>query len=158
MYAKWINIIVFSVLFLFGCGGGNTKDNTTGTSSSNISSNTTSSPPSIIVAAKDYPLHQNISVTYYWVGEPGDQSNGYIPNSQSVWDDNWLTHFGGVDDPKVRNGYEPANFVPLENPFYFALPYNDFDARGNRKASASDNVYWANEKQWGSLESMCKNR
>jgi len=115
-------------------------------------------PPVQNTTSNNYPLHKDISVTYFWVGEAGSAANSNIPNSQSAWDDKWAEHFGGVDDPDNRNGYLPATFVPSENPFYFALPFNDFDANGSRKKSLSQTIYWSGEKQWGSLESMCKNR
>jgi len=105
-----------------------------------------------------YPLHQNITVTLFWVGEEASEENGYISNMQSAWDDKWLEHYGGVDDPNNRNGYLPASFIPSENPFYFALPYNDFNEEGNRKTDAYEVVYWSDEEDWGELESMCKNR
>jgi hypothetical protein len=105
-----------------------------------------------------YPLHQNITVTIFWVGEDGNEENNYIPNLQSVWDDKWLEHYGGVDDPNNRNGYFPTNFTPFENPFYYALPYNDFDENGERKAEVDQVIYWSGEQGWGELESMCKNR
>ena len=105
-----------------------------------------------------YPLHQNITVTIFWIGEEGNEENDYIPNLQSVWDDKWLEHYGGVDDPNNRNGYFPADFTPLENPFYYALPYNDFDENGERKADVDQVIYWSGEQEWGELESMCKNR
>jgi len=105
-----------------------------------------------------YPLHKDITVTIFWIGEQGNEENGFIPNTQSAWDDNWMTHYGGVDDPDNRDGYFPAGFTPNENPFYCALPYNDYDDSGNRKSSAFNTVYWADEKEWGTLESMCKNR
>lgn len=109
-------------------------------------------------SGSNYPLHSDVSVTYFWVGEEATSQNSYIPNAQSAWDDKWAEHFGGIDDPNNRNGYSPATFAPSENPFYFALPYNDFDASGKRKKSAVDTVYWGGDQQWGSLESMCKNR
>ncbi len=105
-----------------------------------------------------YPLHKNITATVFWVGEESGPENDYIPNLQSAWDDKWQEHYGGTDDPDHRNGFYPAEFTPKENPFYFALPYNDFNANGTRKANASKVVYWAKEKNWGELESMCKNR
>jgi hypothetical protein len=104
-----------------------------------------------------YPVHPNIATTYFWVGEPGSQDNDYIPNDVSAWDENWLQDYGGVDDPNNRNGYYPAGFTPKENPFYFALPYNDFDDKGNRKADASQ-VYWWGSRSWARDESCCKNR
>ena len=65
--------------------------------------------------------------TCFWVGEPTDKENAYIPNDCSYWDDEWMKHFGGVDDPDPRNGYHPAKFTPKQNPFYFALPYGERD-------------------------------
>ncbi len=103
-------------------------------------------------------LHEDITVTLFWVGEEANEENGYIQNLRSVWDDRWMEHYGGVDDPDNRNGYRPAGFTPLENPFYFALPYNDFGAGGWRRSSAYDDVFWADDQEWGELESMCKNQ
>jgi hypothetical protein len=79
-----------------------------------------------------YPLHENITVTIFWIGEEGTQDNGYIPNNQSAWDSNWEDHYGGIDDPYNRTGNYPKDFIPRENPFYFALPYNDFDENGKK--------------------------
>lgn len=49
-------------------------------------------------------------------------------------------------------------FAPHENPYYFALPYNDFDANGVRKIDAATLVPWANSQVWAGNESMLKNR
>jgi hypothetical protein len=81
--------------------------------------------------------HLSIKTTEFWVGEQADSSNGYISNSPSAWDENWQAHYGGVDSSNNRNGYLPSAFSPKESPFYFALPYNDFDGSGKRKASAN---------------------
>jgi len=105
-----------------------------------------------------YSFHNIITVTVFWIGEEGNEDNGFIPNIQSAWDDNWLQHYGGVDDPNNRNGYVPTNFTPSENPFYCALPYNDFSEDGERKSNAYDVVYWSTEHTWDDSESMCKNR
>jgi hypothetical protein len=80
--------------------------------------------------------HKNIVTTVFWVGEASDVSNGFIPNAQSAWDGSWLQNYGGIDAPAERHGYNPAGFTPHENPFYAALPYNDLDASGSRKATA----------------------
>ena len=106
-------------------------------------------------SARTYPLHSRITATGFWVGEPAG-ANG-VANVQSAWDERWQEHFGGVDDPRRRDGFRPAGFAPRENPFYFALPYNDF-AGGVRKPSASAVVPWAGDRAWGAGESMCKNR
>jgi len=73
----------------------------------------------------------------FWVGEEANETNGFISNLESAWDSAWLAHFGGVDDPNNRCGYRPCGFTPLENPFYFALPYNDLDEAGDTKTSAA---------------------
>ena len=103
-----------------------------------------------------YPLHENIVTTVFWVGEDASKDNEFMDNKDSVWDNAWMEHYGGLDNPYRRKGYMPAEFRPKENPFYFALPYNDFD-EGKRKSTAQE-VYWAFEKKWGENESMCKNR
>ncbi|MFA7319534.1 MAG: hypothetical protein WC022_02975 [Parcubacteria group bacterium] len=105
-----------------------------------------------------YPLHQNITVTTFWIGEDASGSNAFISNAKSAWDENWQVHYGGVDDPKNRNGFYPAAFIPEENPFYFALPYNDFDAGGNRKPDVNKIVYWAADGTWDASQSMLKNQ
>ncbi|MEW8410513.1 MAG: hypothetical protein AB2696_16875 [Candidatus Thiodiazotropha sp.] len=103
-------------------------------------------------------LHEEVSTTIFWVGEDASAENGYIANHDSAWDVRWMEHYGGVDSPDQRSGYYPAAFVPMENPFYFALPYTDFDP-GGRKQSAYDRIPWSNEKAvWPDDESMCKNR
>lgn len=104
-----------------------------------------------------YFLHENITVTTFWVGEEAGEDNGFISNEQSAWDDRWMEHYGGVDNPDSREGYYPSGFVPLENPFYFALPYNDFED-GERKENAESVIYWASDKEYQEFESMCKNR
>jgi len=108
-------------------------------------------------AMSAYPVHRDITTTVFWLGEKSTKDNLYISNTASAWDDDWMAHFGGVDDPAHRNGYFPAGFTPKENPFYFALPYNDFK-NGIRKADASRVVPWAKDRQWGPRESMCKNQ
>ncbi len=110
-------------------------------------------------AITNYPIHTNITVSYFWIGEEGNQNNKNIPNSQSAWDDKWKEHYGGIDDPSNRSNNLPLNFTPKENPFYFALPYNDFKSkRGKRKRHAKQDIYWSDEKDWSNSESMCKNR
>jgi cysteinyl-tRNA synthetase len=112
-------------------------------------------------ARRLYPLHTKISTTYFWIGEPSDADNHFIPNDASAWDDLWKQHFGGVDDPNARSTdpahpYWPA-FTPLENPFYCALPFNDFDRHGNRRDDIATIVPWAHGATYGPLESALKN-
>lgn len=105
-----------------------------------------------------YSIHNNITTTYFWAGEEAGKDNKNISNLPSAWDEQWVKHFGGVDDPDKRNGIFPAKFTPKENPFYFALPYNDFDSGGKRKKEVFSLIPWARSKDWGKLDSMCKNQ
>jgi hypothetical protein len=90
-----------------------------------------------------YPVHGRIVATVYWVGEPADADNDFISNDASAWDEQWKQHFGGVDDPAHRQhgGSWPAGFTPLQNPFYFALPYGEYTDAGVLKSNV-DRVYW----------------
>ena len=110
------------------------------------------------VVSSRYPIHKNITTTFFWAGEEAGKDNKNISNLPSAWDEQWVKHFGGVDDPDKRSGFFPAKFAPKENPFYFALPYNDFDDNGKRKQEVYSLIPWAKEKTWGQLESVCKNR
>ncbi len=123
------------IIMIFSCKNGSTKPDIT-----------------------KYPVHKNISVTCFWIGEKASEENGEIANIQSAWDDEWLLHYGGTDSPDNRDGYFPSDFIPKENPFYFALPYNDFTESGTRKNDAYNVVYWAEDKNWDEKESMCKNQ
>src|SRR5215831_17198802 len=97
------------------------------------------------------------SGTCFWVGEPSDKENAYIPNDCSYWDDEWMKHFGGVDDPDPRNGYHPAKFTPKQNPFYFALPYGERDDNDRLKENA-EQVPWYAEWRQGKAVPLLKNR
>jgi hypothetical protein len=108
-------------------------------------------------AGRPYPVHTAITAAVFWVGEPvggGSSEN----NALSAWDDAWLSHYGGVDDPVNRTGYFPAGFIPQENPFYLDLPYNDFTDAGTRRADALVVIPWASDRAWGPEESLMKNR
>ena len=109
-------------------------------------------------SAVNYPVHTNITTTLFWAGEEADDDNKDISNLPSAWDEKWVDHFGGIDTPKKRNGFAPSGFTPHENPFYFALPYNDFNSKGDRKQGVDAVVPWAKERSWKSTESMLKNR
>ena len=102
-------------------------------------------------------LHQNITSTYFYIGENSNSNNGYISNSPSVWDDKWKEHFGGIDTPNERNSsypYYPTAFIPKENPFYVALPYNDFDENGQKKPNLDKIIPW----YMPTYQSLMKNR
>ena len=103
------------------------------------------------VTNQDLVSSKQATATIFWIGEPADQSNGFITNTVSAWDDDWVNHYGGVDDPADRCGYLPCSFTPLENPFYVALPYNDLDNNGDQKASAASIPWYQANDPTGSL-------
>jgi hypothetical protein len=105
-----------------------------------------------------YPVHSNITATVFWAGEDAGDDNGDISNLPSAWDEEWVKHFGGVDKPNKRSGNLPSGFTPKENPFYFALPYNDFDENGKRKKEIGSLVPWAGRVAWKDNESVLKNQ
>ena len=137
-------LIIFVALFLSGCEDLNTfcpKDtNTSDSNTTNPDNNTT------------YYLHTNIKTSLFWIGEFGD-------DSESAWDSNWIANYGGIDRPDDRKDpprYEPADFIPKENSFYVALPYNDMQ-NGEMKADRDSIVPWSTEKD-NPYRSICKNR
>jgi len=86
---------------------------------------------------------KDITATVFWVGEPPGGRNK-TPNHQSSWDTNWQKNFGGFDnpDPKARSGYRPKAFVPKQNSFYVALPYNDVLKYNQHKREAPRVIPW----------------
>lgn len=105
-----------------------------------------------------YPWRRNIVTTVFWVGERPTQNNP-TPNCKSSWDQNWHANFGGYDnpDPKARRNYIPIGFVPRQNPFYIALPYNDV-TRGRTKPEAPRVIPWFKEAFERKGKSVCKGR
>ena len=94
------------------------------------------SKPQPKAVSMQYPIHSNIIATMFWVGEPATPDNQDITNTASAWVADWVGAFGGIDDPSHRCGYLPCGFVPHENPFYVALPFNDYNADGSLKPSS----------------------
>ncbi len=109
-------------------------------------------------ASQRYPWKQEIVTTTFWIGEEPSPRNP-VPNHSSSWDKNWTKNYGGFDTPNraQRRGYLPANFVPHQNPFYCALPYNDKASTGHR-AEAPRVVPWFNDAYQGPAVSTCKSR
>ncbi|MFZ4682803.1 MAG: hypothetical protein ACOYMS_09890 [Terrimicrobiaceae bacterium] len=89
-----------------------------------------------------YPWKRNIVTTVFWIGETPTVNNP-TPNHKSSWDVNWARNYGGFDDPDParRRNFLPAKFVPRQNPFYVALPYNDV-TRGTTKPEARKAIPW----------------
>jgi hypothetical protein len=77
-------------------------------------------------AIQRFPWKTNIVTTVFWVGEPAGANNP-VSNYRSSWDPNWTGNYGGLDNPdsSTRRNCIPVAFIPRQNPFYCALPYND---------------------------------
>jgi hypothetical protein len=105
-----------------------------------------------------YPWKQNIMTTIFWVGESATQNNP-VHNRSSSWDANWSVNFGGFDDPNpaARRGFLPAAFIPKQNPFYVALPYNDV-TRGTTKPEARMVIPWFKKTFVREGQSICRDR
>ena len=89
-----------------------------------------------------YPWKLGISTTVFWIGEPASLRNP-VDNLRSAWDRDWMLNYGGTDAPdsRRREGFRPISFVPRENPFYVALPYND-QVPGGIREEASRVIPW----------------
>jgi hypothetical protein len=109
-----------------------------------------------------YPWKEKIVTTVFWVGEPAGGNNP-VHNFSSSWDLNWESSYGGYDNPNPgsRRNYIPVNFVPRQNPFYIALPFNDV-THGTTKPESKLVIPWYREMvdrgQWQEGQSICHNR
>lgn len=105
-----------------------------------------------------YPWKRNIMTTVFWVGERPTVNNP-VPNYKSSWDPLWARNYGGYDnpDPSRRRNFLPANFVPRQNPFYVALPYNDV-TRGTTKPESRKVIPWFKQAFERPGKSVCKGR
>ncbi len=121
---------------------------------------TTSHERSVAVSTSSAPSTFSASpwkigvATVFWVGEGETDDNGMISNVASAWDEQWLQHFGGLDDPEDRCGFHPCAFTPKENPFYVALPYNDRDDNDMMRTNAHRIPWYASSTK----ETILKNR
>lgn len=99
---------------------------------------------------------RNIVTTVFWVGELAGANNP-VSNQQSSWDLSWMANYGGFDPPETSNrrNYIPIGFIPKQNPFYIALPYNDL-AKGQFKPEAPLVIPWFRQAYSGPGQSVCK--
>jgi hypothetical protein len=104
------------------------------------------------------PWKQNIVTTVFWVGEPAGPNNP-VSNDKSSWDLNWTASYGGFDPPEISNrrNYIPVAFIPRQNPFYVALPYNDV-THGQFKPEAPLIIPWFKRAYTSPGQSVCKDR
>ena len=89
-----------------------------------------------------YVWKRGIVTTIFWIGERPAGHNP-VPNVRSSWDKYWYYNYGGYDNPDAgsRRDFIPIKFVPHQNPFYFALPYNDVQG-GHTKYEARRVIPW----------------
>ena len=115
-------------------------------------------PTSSRPAMQRYPWKSNIVTTVFWIGEQAGGNNP-VPNFRSSWDLNWQANYGGFDNPErsSRRNYIPVNFVPKQNPFYCALPYNDV-THGQFKPEAPLVIPWFKRYYMGQGQSVCWHR
>lgn len=92
-----------------------------------------------------YPWKAGIVTTIFWIGEHPTVNNP-VPNDKSSWDKFWTASYGGFDNPEpsARRNYIPVSFVPRQNPFYVALPYNDIEG-AHTKPEAASVIPWFKE-------------
>jgi hypothetical protein len=115
-------------------------------------------PTSSRPAAQRYPWKSNIVTTVFWIGEQAGGNNP-VPNNRSSWDLNWTANYGGFDNPdrSSRRSYIPVGFIPRQNPFYCALPYNDV-THGQFKPEAPLVIPWFKQAYYGQGQSVCWHR
>ena len=118
----------------------------------------TVTPPAPAVSQDRYPWKREIVTTTFWIGEKPAKNNP-VPNNVSSWDAEWARHYGGTDSPDKadRTDYRPAAFIPGQNPFYVALPYNDIQAAGHKPEAASL-IPWFKADYTGPGKTVCKGR
>ncbi len=107
-----------------------------------------------------YPWKTDIMTTVFWVGELPTENNP-TPNTKSSWDTAWTANFGGYDDPdpgRRAPDYRPAAFVPRQNPFYVALPYNDCVDYRTTKPEAARVIPWFKQTFERHGKSVCRDR
>jgi len=105
-----------------------------------------------------YPWKTGIVTTVFWIGEPAGGNNP-VHNFSSSWDLNWEQSYGGYDNPNPtsRVQYRPASFVPRQNPFYVALPYNDV-THGSTKSEARLVIPWFKDAFVQEGQTVCRDR
>lgn len=98
-------------------------------------------PPGSFPPGK-YPWKTGIVTTTFWVGEEAARNNP-VANHSSSWDPIWGKITAEPIPPIApqRDCFLPAHFVPQQNPFYVALPYNDV-SKGKHKPEAASVIPW----------------
>ena len=110
-----------------------------------------------------YPWHTNIIAKTFWVGEIFDPNAADGSQVLSAYDDNWVASYGGCDgawtDGRCHterrfddNGWFPRSMVPLQNPFYLDLPYDDVNDDRTFETRA-EHIPWAADEPYASRAS-----
>ena len=115
-------------------------------------------PTSSRPATTHFAWKTNIVTTVFWIGEQAGGNNP-VPNYKSSWDADWTGNYGGFDNPdsSARRNYIPVAFVPRQNPFYCALPYNDV-THGQFKPEAPLVIPWFKQTYTEAGHSVCQHR
>ncbi len=102
------------------------------------------------------PWKENIITTIFWIGEQPTKNNP-TPNHSSSWDPSWAYNYGGFDnpDPMARRNFIPVSFIPRQNPFYCALPYNDV-TKGTTKPESRFMIPWFKQAFVQEGHTVCK--
>ncbi len=110
------------------------------------------------IGSSDYTWKLRIATTVFWIGEQASTSNP-VSNEKSAWDSSWISSYGGTDTPvsEERLKFAPASFIPRQNPFYVALPYNDVDDH-HTKPEAVQVIPWYQNSFVRDGQSVCKGR
>jgi hypothetical protein len=121
-----------------------------------------STPTTARTSLGAYKWRTGIITTIFWCGESASMNNP-VHNRSSSWDLNWSYNFGGFDnpDPGARvagpSDYRAKDFLPKQNPFYFALPYNDV-TRGTTKPESKTWIPWFKRTFVREGLSVCRDR
>lgn len=110
--------------------------------------------PALVSHGFQFLGYKKATTTVFWVGEGASRANGRIHNFSSAWDDTWAKSYGGVDTPYVRCGLFPCTFIPKQNPFYFALPYDDLVAFTGIRKDGSRKIPWYDKESAKNFDSI----
>jgi len=153
---RFFYVFIFVFLFTFSCRHMNRLPQTLEKKSSPENRKVENKKPEKI----EYPVHHNIKATLFYIGQKDITRSGVLDNGSSAWTSDWVGAYGGIDYPFKRNGHFPKGFIPEENPFYVALPYNDVTFYGHKK-NAKEIIPWAKDYSYNNSDrftSYCKNR
>jgi hypothetical protein len=115
-------------------------------------------PTSSRPATQRFQWKTNIVTAVFWIGGPKETDMVSV-RTASAWEPNWVQNYGGVDNPdsSARRSYIPVAFIPRQNPFYCALPYNDV-THDQFKPEAPLVIPWFKQAYAGPCQSVCKDR